>query len=208
MFARAYRVLGSPDDAEEVVQEALLRVHEAEIAGTMIRDPAPFALIVADRVAIDRRRGARMRLEFSAGATVAAAAASVDPGPAEHAEIVEDLGQALPVLVQSLTPLERAVLLLREAFGYPYPEIACLVGKTESNCRQIKVRARRHLESLRGDGGPIRAQDVRLAREFADACERGDAVAAVRLVGGHAATKPCGPTGARSPVAPASPSRR
>jgi RNA polymerase sigma-70 factor (ECF subfamily) len=188
MLVRAYRVLGSTEDAEDAVQEALLRVHVAEHAGTQIRDPAPFALKVADHVAIDRRRCARAKREYSVeSATLDMVAPSLDPGPAEYAEGVEDLQRALPLLVRSLTPLERAVLLLNEVFGYSYDEIASLVGKTECNCRQIKARARRHLATpVTGrDRSPAEAR--RLAREFVEAFERGDAEAAIRLVHAQAA---------------------
>jgi RNA polymerase sigma-70 factor (ECF subfamily) len=187
MFARAYRVLGSPDEAEDVVQEALLRVHEAARSGTQIYDPAPFALTVAAHVAIDQRKGARAAREFSAGSTfLAAAGPSREPGPAERAEITEDLARALPILVRSLTPLERAVWLLRESFGYRYSEIAALVGRTETNCRQVGRRARRRIDELNGE--PERTTRASaLAREFTRACERGDAATAVRLIGGQAA---------------------
>jgi RNA polymerase sigma factor (sigma-70 family) len=195
MFARAYRVLGSAEDA---VQEALLRVHEAARAGTEIHDPAPFALTVAARVAIDRGRCARASREFSVGSGVLGGAdPSREPGPAERAEIADDLARALPMLVRSLTPLERAVRLLRESFGYRYSEIAVLVGRTESNCRQVGRRARRRLEQLRHDhdcstssGHGRRTGAAALAREFAGACDRGDATTAVRLIGGHAALAP------------------
>ena len=148
MLARAYRVLGSNDEAEDVVQEALLRVHEAERAGTAIRDPGPFALIVADHVAIDRRRCARMRREYSVeSAILDTVPSSAAPGPAEQAEVADDLERGLPMLVRLLTPLERTVLLLRDVFGYSYAEIARLVGKSECHCRQVKVRAGRELDA-------------------------------------------------------------
>jgi RNA polymerase sigma-70 factor (ECF subfamily) len=198
MFARAYRVLGSTEDAEDAVQEALLRMHVAAQAGTEIHDPAPFALTVAARVAIDRRRCARAKREFSAGpGPLVRSDPSGEPGPAERAEIAEDLARALPMLVGSLTPLERAVWLLRETFGYRYSDIAVLVGRTESNCRQVGRRARRRIEQLQGDnhlsppgrrGSSARA--AALAREFLDACDRGDAATAVRLTGGQAALAP------------------
>jgi RNA polymerase sigma-70 factor (ECF subfamily) len=190
MLARAYRVLGSPDDAEDAVQEALLRVHEAERAGTEIRDPAPFALTVAARVAIDRRRCARANREYTVGGAIPFVAdSSLEPGPAERAVIAEDLARALLMLMRSLTPLERAVWLLREAFGYPYAEIALLVGKTELNCRQVGRRARTRLEHPDADvtQRSSRLDGDRLARDFIAACECADAAAAVRLVGGGAA---------------------
>jgi RNA polymerase sigma factor (sigma-70 family) len=185
LVARAYRVLGSPEDAEDVVQEALLRIHEAELAGSQIHDPEPFALTVTARVAIDQLRSARVRHEYSAGSTLPDPPhAGPEPGPTERAELLEALEQALPVLTELLTPHERAVFLLREAFDYPYAEIAELVGKTEANCRQLVRRARRRL-----DGQDVRFQapgptTTRLARSFSAACEHGNTTAAIRLLAG------------------------
>jgi RNA polymerase sigma factor (sigma-70 family) len=185
LVARAYRVLGSPEDAEDVVQEALLRVHEAELAGSQIRDPEPFALTVTARVAIDQLRSARVRHEYSAGSTLPdPPRTGSEPGPAERAEIVEALEHALPVLTQLLTPHERAVFLLREAFDYPYIEIAELVGKTESNCRQLVRRARHRLERSDVRTDPPGPGAARLARHFSDACERGNTTDAIRLLAG------------------------
>jgi RNA polymerase sigma-70 factor, ECF subfamily len=188
MLARAYRMLRSPEDAEDAVQEALLRVHAAERAGIQIHDRAPFALTVTARVAIDRRRCARANREYSVGTTaLSGAVATREPGPVERAEVAAELEQALPILIGSLTPLERAVWILREAFGYSYSGIAVLVGKTEANCRQVGRRARAHLEEAASHGQPPIPDVAQLAREFAIACDRGDATAAVRLLGGQAA---------------------
>jgi RNA polymerase sigma-70 factor (ECF subfamily) len=188
MLARAYRVLRSPEDAEDAVQEALLRVHAAERAGVQIHDRAPYALTVTARVAIDRRRCAHANHEYAVGTTaLSGALASAEPGPAERALVAAELEQALPILIESLTPLERAVWILREAFGYSYAGIAALVGKTESNCRQVGRRARAHLEAATALSQPPTPDAVQLAREFAAACERGDSTAAVRLMGGRAA---------------------
>lgn len=188
MLARAYRVLGSADEAEDAVQEALLRIHAAERAGVKIRDRAPFALTVTARVAIDRRRCARASREYSVGtAALSGTVASREPGPLERAEVAADLELALPILIDSLTPLERAVWILREAFGYSYSGIAALVGKTEANCRQVGRRARAHLEEGTADRRPPPSDAVQLAREFTIACDCGDATSAVRLVGGQAA---------------------
>ncbi|HEY2769359.1 MAG TPA: sigma-70 family RNA polymerase sigma factor [Solirubrobacteraceae bacterium] len=188
MMARAYRVLGSPEDAEDAVQEALLKVHAAERAGVQIHDRAPFALTVTARVAIDRRRCARATREHSvATAALGGTVPSLEPGPVERAEINAELERALPMLVESLTPLERTVWVLREAFGYSYTGIAALVGKTETNCRQVGRRARTHLEEATVAGQPHRPDAAQLAREFAGACDHGDATAAVRLMGGQAA---------------------
>jgi len=191
LLARAYRVLGSPEDAEDVVQEALLRIHEAELAGSPIHDPEPFALTVTTRVAIDRLRSARVKHEYSAGSIVPdELSGHIEPGPLECAVLVDALEQALPVLARSLTPLERAVFLLREAFGYPYAEIAELIGKTESNCRQLSLRARRRLEQQDVGGDAPGPAAARMARSFSDACERGNTHAAVRLLAGDVVPSP------------------
>src|SRR5204863_3120947 len=133
------------------------------------------------RVAIDRRKCARANREFSTGSVmVGGAGPSGELGPAERAEVTEDLARALPMLIRSLTPLERAVWLLRESFGYRYSEIAALVARTESNCRQVGRRARRRIEEFGSEPDhPTRAPV--LAREFVRACERGDAATAVLL---------------------------
>jgi RNA polymerase sigma factor (sigma-70 family) len=188
MLARAYRVLGSPEDAEDAVQEALLRVHAAERAGVEIHNRAPFALTVTARVAIDRRRCARANREYSVGTVaLSGALASGEPGPVERAEVTAELEQALPILIGSLTPLERTVWILREAFGYSYSGIGALVGKSEANCRQVSRRARAHLEEVASNPRQPSLKTARLARDFASACDRGDATSAVRLVGGQAA---------------------
>jgi RNA polymerase sigma-70 factor (ECF subfamily) len=153
-----------------------------------IHDRAPYALTVAARVAIDRRRCARANHEYTVGTTaLSGAVAATEPGPVERAEVAAELEQALPILIRSLTPLERTVWILREAFGYSYSGISTLVGKTETNCRQVGRRARAHLEEAASQHQPHRPDAAELAREFTIACDQGDAAAAVRIIGGQAA---------------------
>src|SRR5215217_4614154 len=138
-FAIAYRMLGSVAEAEDVVQEAFLRLHRAE----HVEHPKAFLATVTTRLAIDELRSARARRETY-------------PGPWLPEPIVTDsrpdddsVSMALLVTLESLTPVERAVFLLHDVFDYGYDEIAEIVGKTRENCRQLALRARRHVEARR-----------------------------------------------------------
>ncbi len=151
-FAIAYRMTGSVNDAEEIGQEAFLRLERARRDGEELDSPKAWLSTVATRLAIDHMRSARARREQYVGPWLPEPLLTDDsPGPAEHAELADSLSQAFLVLLETLTPLERAVFLLREVFGYDYPQIAEAVGKREENCRQIAARARKHLEARRAE---------------------------------------------------------
>jgi RNA polymerase sigma-70 factor (ECF subfamily) len=138
MFSIAYRMLGSASDAEDIVQEAFLRFHRESGKGTAIDSPKAYLSAITTRLAIDHLRSAQVRRERYLG-TWLPEPVLTDPGPdaAEHAETADSLSMAFLVLLESLTPVERAVFLLREVFDYGYEEIATVVGKSEDNCRQI-----------------------------------------------------------------------
>jgi RNA polymerase sigma factor (sigma-70 family) len=174
-FAIAYRMLGSVSEAEDVVQEALLRVHQALDAGEQIASPRSFVATVTTRLAINELRSARARRERYVGEWLPDPIITDDhDDPAWHAETAESLSLAMLVLLESLSPEQRAVLLLHDVFGYGYPEIAAIVGKSEDNVRQLATRARRQVEQRRPRFQTTREQRDELARRFFAAAEHGD----------------------------------
>jgi RNA polymerase sigma-70 factor (TIGR02957 family) len=174
-FAIAYRMLGSVSEAEDVVQEALLRVHQALQAGEQIASPRAFVATVTTRLAINELRSARVRRERYVGEWLPEPIITDgDDDPARHAETADSLSLAMLVLLESLSPEQRAVLLLHDMFGYGYPEIAAIVGKSEDNVRQLATRARRHVAQRRPRFQTTREQRDELARRFFAAVEHGD----------------------------------
>ena len=174
-FAIAYRMLGSVSEAEDIVQEALLRVHQALEAGEEIASPRAYVATVTTRLAINELRSARVRREQYVGDWLPEPILTDDRNdPAQHAETAESLSLAMLVLLETLSPEQRAVLLLHDVFDYRYPEIAGIVGKSEDNVRQLATRARRHVEQRRPRYHTTRAQRDELARRFFGAAERGD----------------------------------
>jgi RNA polymerase sigma-70 factor (TIGR02957 family) len=174
-FAIAYRMLGSVSEAEDVVQEALLRVHHALETGEQIASPRAFVATVTTRLAINELRSARARRERYVGEWLPEPIITDgEDDPARHAETADSLSLAMLVLLESLSPEQRAVLLLRDVFDYPYPEIAAIVGKNEDNVRQLATRARRHVEQHRPRFETTREQQEELAARFFAAAEHGD----------------------------------
>src|SRR5215467_2423720 len=174
-FALAYRMLGSVSEAEDVVQEALLRVHQALEAGEQIASPRAFVATVTTRLAINELRSARVRRERYVGEWLPEPilTGGLDD-PARQAETADSLSLAMLVLLESLSPEQRAVLLLHDVFDYGYPEIAAIVGKSEDNVRQLATRARRHVQQRRPRFRTTREQRDELARRFFAAAQRGD----------------------------------
>jgi RNA polymerase sigma-70 factor (ECF subfamily) len=174
-FAIAYRMLGSVSEAEDVVQEALLQVHQALDAGEQIASPRAFVATVTTRRAIDELRSARARREEYVGEWLPEPIITDGhDDPARHAETADSLSLALLVLLESLSPEQRAVLLLHDVFDYRYPEIAAIIGKSEDNVRQLATRARRHVQQRRPRFQTTREQRDELARRFFQAVEQGD----------------------------------
>ncbi|MGW5052905.1 RNA polymerase sigma-70 factor [Actinokineospora sp. NPDC004072] len=174
-FAIAYRMLGSVSEAEDVVQEALLRVHQAQAAGERIDSPKAFVATVTTRLSINELRSARARRERYVGAWLPEPILTDGrDDPAQHAATADSLSLALLVLLESLSPEQRAVLLLHDVFGYGYPEIAEIVGKSEDNLRQLATRARRRVKERRPRFETTREQAAELARRFFAAAEQGD----------------------------------
>ncbi|HJS97284.1 MAG TPA: RNA polymerase sigma-70 factor [Solirubrobacteraceae bacterium] len=174
-FAIAYRMLGSVAEAEDVVQEALLRVHRALEAGERIESPRAFVATVTTRLAIDELRSARARRERYVGEWLPEPIVTDGPeDPARAAEMADSLSLAMLVLLESLSPEQRAVLLLRDVFDYGYDEIARIVGKSEANVRQLASRARNHVEEGRPRFQTSREQRDELAQRFFAAVQEGD----------------------------------
>src|SRR5918993_336646 len=129
-FAIAYRMLGSVSEAEDVVQEGLLRLHRARAGGERIESPRAYLSTVVSRLALDQLRSARVRRETYVGEWLPEPLlASADDDPARQAEMADSLSLAFLVLLESLSPEQRAAYLLHDVFDEPYAEIAEIVGK-------------------------------------------------------------------------------
>jgi RNA polymerase sigma-70 factor (TIGR02957 family) len=180
VFAVAYGILGSVASAEDIAQEALLRVHRST---GPIDSPPAFAVTVATRLAIDELRSARARREVYVGAWLPEPLlADPQAGPAGQAELADRLSVAFLVMLERLAPVERAVLVLREAFDYDYPQVAAIVGKSVENCRQILARARERVRADRPRFDVDRARRDALAARFFAACRDGDLAGLERLL--------------------------
>ncbi len=174
-FAIAYRMLGSASEAEDVVQEALLRVHRALGKGERIESPRAFVSTVTTRLAIDELRSARARRETYVGDWLPEPILTDGlDDPARQAEMADSLSIAVLRLLETLSPEQRAVLLLRDVFDYPYDEIAAIVDKSEDNVRQLASRARRHVEEGRPRFQTSEEQRDELAGKFFAAARDGD----------------------------------
>ena len=191
MFSIAYRMTGSVSDAEDIVQEAFLRVGKDSGKdggkGAEIESPKAYLATITTRLAIDHLRSARVRRESYVGTwlpepLLASApgtpgtpgAPRGEPDPAELAEASDSLSMAFLVLLESLAPAERAVFLLREVFGYDYSEIAGITGKTEAACRQTFARSRRRIDEGRPRFETSRAEGEELTALFLAAADGGD----------------------------------
>ncbi len=174
-FAIAYRMLGSVSEAEDVVQEGFLRLHRAREAGERIQSPRAYLSTVVSRLALDHLRSARVRRETYVGEWLPEPlVASADEDPARKAEMADSLSLAFLVLLESLSPEQRAAFLLREVFDEPYDRIAEIVGTSEQNARQLATRARRHVDARRPRFEASREQREELASRFFAAAEDGD----------------------------------
>ncbi|MFI9366229.1 RNA polymerase sigma factor SigJ [Kitasatospora sp. NPDC053057] len=185
LFSIAYGMTGSVGDAEDLVQDTFLNLTRAEQAGTTVTNLKAYLTTSVTRLGINHLGSARVRRETYVGEwlpePVVAFADRPGDAPAEHAELADSLSMAFLVMLEALSPVERAVFLLREAFGYGYPEVAELTGKSEANCRQILTRARKHLAAGAGAGADVppplsarRAEGDELARRFFAVAAGGD----------------------------------
>jgi RNA polymerase sigma-70 factor (TIGR02957 family) len=174
-FAVAYRMLGSVAEAEDVVQEALVRVHRAVEDGRQIDSPRAYATTVTTRLAIDHLRSARARREVYVGEWLPEPLVTDPAGdPAARAEMSDSLSLAFLALLERLSPTQRAVLLLRDVFDYRYDEIAAIVETSEENARQLATRARRHVREHRPRFEASREKREELAERFFAAAQDGD----------------------------------
>jgi RNA polymerase sigma-70 factor (ECF subfamily) len=172
LFAIAYRMLGSVGEAEDAVQETWLRY---EASPTQPTSTKAFLSAVVTRISIDVLRSARSRREQYVGLWFPEPLLT-DPyeDPARSTELADSVSMAALLLLERLSPLERAVFVLREVFGFSFPEIALAVGRSEAACRQLAVRARRHMDEGRPRFEADRREREELAERFFDAFREGD----------------------------------
>jgi len=184
LFSIAYGMTGSVGDAEDIVQDAFLGLTRAHQAGTVIANLKAYLTTAVTRLGISYLSSARVRRERYVGDWLPEpVVVPAGQGPAEHAELADSLSIAFLVLLEALSPVERAVFMLHEVFGYGYPDVARITGKTEVNCRQIFARARQRLAAGGAAGGRARdsapaparrAEGEELARRFFEAAAGGD----------------------------------
>jgi RNA polymerase sigma-70 factor (TIGR02957 family) len=180
-FAIAYRILGSASEAEDLVQEAFLRLHQALERDERIDSPSAYLTTVVTRLAIDQLRSARARRERYVGEWLPEPLAT-GALPADQAEIADSLSLAFLVLLENLTPHQRAAFLLREVFDYPYAEIADIIGSGVDSARHLVARARDQVRKRRPRYYASRRQREELARCFFAAAEEGDLPTLERLL--------------------------
>ena len=172
LFSIAYRILGSVSEAEDAVQETWLRYESSPVEPTSVK---AFLSAVVTRLSIDVLRSARVWRETYVGQWLPEPLLT-DPyeDPARSAELADSVSMAALLLLERLTPLERAVFVLREVFGFGFGEVAVAVGRSEAACRQLAVRARRHMELGRPRFPADRRERDELAARFFEALRDGD----------------------------------
>jgi RNA polymerase sigma-70 factor (ECF subfamily) len=172
LFSIAYRILGSVSEAEDAVQETWLRY---ERTPTQPVSPKAFLCAVVTRISIDELRSARARRETYVGEWLPEPLLA-DPyeDPERSAELADSVSTAALLLLERLSPLERAVFVLRDVFGFGFPAVADAVGRSEAACRQLAVRARSHMAAGRPRFDADRVEREELAARFFDALRDGD----------------------------------
>ncbi len=172
LFSIAYRILGSVSEAEDAVQETWLRFDGSTTRPTSAK---AFLSSVVTRISIDVLRSARVRREEYVGPWFPEPLLS-DPyqDPARSVELADSVSMAALLLLERLSPSERAVFVLREVFGFGFDEVAVAVGRSEAACRQLLVRARRHMQAGRPRFAAERQERQELATRFFDALKDGD----------------------------------
>ena len=208
-FAIAYRMLGSVSEAEDVVQEAFLRMHQTLRRDEPIASPRAYVGTLVTRLAIDQLRSARARRERYVGEWLPEPLVT-DPSPADTAETADSLSLAFLVLLESLSPAQRAAFLLREVFDYPYPEVAEIIGTDVDTTRHLVARARHHVRQRRPRYYASRSRRRELAQRFFAAAQHGNLPALEALLaqdvalhadGGGAVPAPLRPVNGRHRVA-------
>jgi RNA polymerase sigma-70 factor, ECF subfamily len=181
LFSIAYRMIGSVMDAEDIVQEAFLRWQQRD--ATAVASPKSYLTTVVTHLAIDYLRSARVRREQYVGQWLPEPLVTDESMiEADPVALDESLSLAFLMLLERLTPIERAVFLLHEVFAYPFDEIARIVGKSSANCRQIALRARRHLGTDRPRFVSHRDEQERLTNQFMRAVASGDLTALLAVL--------------------------
>ena len=198
LFGIAYRMLGSAAEAEDIVQEVWLRWQATD--RSQVRNPGAFLATATTRLAITLAQSARMRRESYVGPWLPEPV-DTRADPALGAERADALGFAVLMLLEKLTPTERAAYVLREAFDYAYPQVAEILDTSEANARQLVSRARQHL------AGPRRApvgpdQQKRLLRAFVDAAQAGDLAGLEKLLAADVVSTSDGGGAARAAMVP------
>ena len=187
-FAIAYRMLGSVAETEDIVQEAFLRLHRARQEGVVVESPKAYLSALTTRLAIDHLRSARVRRESYVGTWLPEPVIQEgEPAMTRQTEMAESVSMAFMSILEALSPVERAVFLLREVFDYSYDEIAAIVEKSEDNCRQIFARAKRHIDAGKRRFEPSPTKRDEIAERFFAACQRGDLDGLVQLLAADAA---------------------
>lgn len=187
LFSIAYRMTGSVTEAEDLVQEAFFRWERARQGGTVVESPKAYLAAATTRLSIDHLRSARARRESYVGTWLPEpVVADLHEGPEQMAELSDSLSMAFLVVLESLSPVERAVFLLREVFEYSYEDIAEIVDRSEANCRQIFGRARQHLRTHRARYETSTEQSETLLRSFLAAARDGDLEQLVDLLAADA----------------------
>lgn len=193
LLGLAYRMLGSMAEAEDAVQEAYLRWHDADRGA--VEEPRAFLITTTTRICLDVLKSARVQREQYVGpwlpepVTDTAALA-----PDAQTELAEDLSVALLLALDRLSPLERAAFLLHDVFDYPFTQVAAALGRSEAACRQLASRARARIRELRPAGGAsvrtapagIAPKHAELVSAFITASRSGDVAGLMRLLAGDA----------------------
>jgi RNA polymerase sigma-70 factor (ECF subfamily) len=197
LFSIAYRILGSVTEAEDAVQDTWLRWQATTTEPASVKS---FLSAVVTRISIDVLRSARVRREAYVGPWMPEPLLA-DPyaDPERSAELADSLSMAALLLLERLSPLERAVFVLREVFGFGFPEVASAVGRSEAACRQLAVRARRHMEEGRPRFEADRREREELAGRFFDAFREGDVAGLRELLAGDVYM--VGDNGGKAPLA-------
>lgn len=180
LFAIAYRMLGSAMDAEDAVQETFLRYQGAP--PQLIRSLRAYLTTILTRLCLDQLQLARHQREQYIGPWLPEPIQTTSDDPAQRVDMAESLALAFLVLLEQLQPFERAVLLLRESFGYEFAEIADMLGKSEAACRRSFSRARQHLRAQRPRFTPSRETHQQLLSGFIHAVQHGDMATLTQLL--------------------------
>lgn len=184
LFSIAYRILGSVSEAEDAVQETWLRYQASSTPPISLKS---FLSAVVTRVSIDVLRSARVRRETYVGhwlpePLLTDTGPTTYSDPAHAAELADSLSMAALLVLERLSPEQRAVFVLHDVFGFPFAEIADVVGKSEATCRQLASRARRHMDEGRPRFDVDRRERDELAARFLDALTNGDVDALRQLL--------------------------